>query len=326
MRASVESEQGQRQDGFNRVSVTARAPRPAFRGEYAEAVRLCERWAGLRPGDAFDCKSNLIGREVELRHGRKRERVRIESCLVPRSDKPSKRCAPDYLARISEPGKLPFSVRLDGGHVRNATRTPRPTHDPAVVPPPDLPSEWRLKFYRAKMRENVSEGLPAFDGLDLPFRHRVGSSVCCPEHPLSAPVLREALRWAGEGEGIGPELGAQLVELARHLRDKHRQRVEVPAAIGPDDFEAAEAVLAASDGYCAAYLTGWEETAEDQVELRRVERKKHKRKSTTAATKTKRKEAVQRSMRHTRSELVRALAKSSPAAALRGADRKSVKS
>ena len=75
--------------------MTARAPRPAFRGEYAEAVRLCERWAGLRPGDAFDCKSNLIGREVELRHGRKRERVRIESCLVPRSDKPSKRCAPD---------------------------------------------------------------------------------------------------------------------------------------------------------------------------------------------------------------------------------------
>lgn len=278
-----------------------------LRPELREAIRLCERWAGLRVGDPVPCRSPLIGRTLELKPSRREPRglVEVVGCAVPKSDRPSKRCKVAYLVKpLKGQGMLPFTHAVDGGKVKNASRTPRPTHDIAVAAESDDPHRW--KFLGDMQRLNVEEGLPAMTGLDLPYRHRVGSSVCCPDHPWSVPVLSESLRWAMEGHGIGETLAAALLGLGRHLRDRHGVKLHVPRALAPEDEAAAAAILAASDGYCATVLTEWEARQAEEERERRSRKRKRKR-SSTSADKAKRKRAVQRASRHTRAELMRAL-------------------
>ena len=279
--------------------------------ELREAIRICDRWEGLRVGDPVPCRSNLIGRTVELKPTRREPRglVEIVGCAVPKSERPSKRCKVAYLVKpLKGQGMLPFVHAVDSGKVKNATRAQRPTHTLShdhLTDDRDDPY-----FYRQLgliQRENEAEGSPRMLGLDIPYRHRVGSSICCPDHPWSALALSEDLRWAREGEAMSPELVRKVLGLGRHLVAKHEVRgLVVPASLAPDDFDTAEAILSASDAYCGDYLIAWEQQQEADAKARR-EAPRKRRKSTTAADKAKRKRAVQRSMRHTRAELMRGL-------------------
>ena len=271
--------------------------------EYAAAMRRCARWAGRKAGDEYPCKSKLVGRPVKLGQGMKAREVTVQACAVPRSSKPSKACAPDYIVATAGGRR----ERIDGGRIRNATRTPRPTHDPAMAPDHDDPR--RYQFHAGVAADNRRDGLPGWTGLDYPFRHRIASGICCPEHPLSGAILGDALRWAEEGEGIAPELGSALVRLARHLRDKHRVRLDVPDRLGPEDFEAARSILAAEDDYCVAYGIEWDASQEQRAEERKKARKRRKATEGQKA-KAKRSRAMKNAHSETKAAVRRAIAKS----------------
>ena len=279
--------------------------------ELREAIRICDRWAGLRVGDPVPCRSPLIGRTVELKPTRREPRglVEIVGCAVPSTDRPSKRCKVAYLVKpLKGQGMLPFVHAVDGGKVKNATRTARPTHEIGLAPDRDDPRRWQ--FFANVERENVDNGLPRMTGLDLPYRHRVGSSVCCPDHQWSVPALAEGLRWAEEGEGIDPDLARALLGLGRHLRDRHGLEVVVPARLEAEDFDTARAILEASDSYCGAMLTSWEQAQAAAEEERRSKPRK-RRKSATAGDKAKRLRATRRAQSSTRAELMRGIKRGS---------------
>lgn len=260
-------------------SSSSRSSRSA--GALERAAAVCDRWSGLRPGDRVPCRSTAVGRTLDLRvPGQPRGPVKIEACAVPRASvRPSKRCAPAYLGVIGD-GLFRGQVELvDGGKVRNAMRTPRPSHPGMLV-------EWIagkiIAGPRQRMRSNVDEGADVLEGLDLPYPHRAGSSICCPTSTLSALVLGVEVREAYEVDGEMPRaLCGRLERLAGHLRSKHR--VEgLASAVGPEDFDAAFAIASAGHAYCAKYLSDWQESAEVAAAFRKVERKREKSRKASA--------------------------------------------
>lgn len=281
--------------------------------EYREAARLCPRWEGMRVGDTMKCRSALVGRRLTIRPRPRTQPALVEvvGCAVPRSDRKTKRCRADYVvARVRADGSLGAPFVVDGGRVRNASRTPRPMHrleDYRLTTDRDAP--YFYQQYMMIQRENEADGLARMEGLDLPYPHRIGSSVCCPDHPENAVRLADELRWAMEGHGIDSNLARRILSLGKHLRTKHRISVAVPDSLGPEDESAARRILVASDNWCGDGLIEWEQRAKQEAEERRKRRGKGKRRSTTYAEKRKRKLAVQRSMRHTRAGLLRSIAK-----------------
>ena len=277
---------------------------------FREAARLCQRWEGQRVGDGTKCRSALVGRDVTVRLTRRDRpvRVTIVGCAVPHSDRKSKRCKVDYLVR-PHPGQGTFTGEtvVDGGRIRNAARTPRPTHDPAMRPDRDDPRKFR--FYSIIQSENKANGLPRMEGLDLPYRHRIGSSRCCPDHPENAVRLGEELRWAMEGDGIDKPIATRILALGRHLRDKHHVALNVPERLGRQHERTAKRILAASDDWCGNMLNDWEEHARQDAEERR-NRPKKRRPSAMRARKAATKRAVKRATHHTRAGLMRELTKS----------------
>lgn len=280
--------------------------------EYREAARLCARWEGLRVGDSMKCRSALVGRRLTLRVRPRTQPALVEvvGCAVPRSDRKTKRCRADYLvSRVLANGSLGSPVVVDGGRVRNASRTPRPMHrlqDERITTDRDAP--YFYQQYAMLQRENEENGLARMEGLDLPYPHRVGSSRCCPDHPENAVRLADELRWAIESDGVDRNLERRILSLGKHLRTKHKISVAVPESlIGNED--AAWRILIASDNWCGDGLIEWEQRAKQEAEERRARRGKGKRRSTTYADKKKRRLAVQASMGHTRSQVQRAIAK-----------------
>lgn len=274
---------------------------------YREAARLCSRWEGARVGDGTRCRSALVGRTITVRLRRRDPAVRVEvvGCAVPRSDRKSKRCKSDYVVRpLPGQGVLTGETVVDGGRIRNAARTPRPTHDPTMRPDRDDPR--RFRFYELVQHANADQGLLRTAGLDLPFRHRIGSSVCCPEHPENPVALAEEVRWAMEGEGMSRDLRARILKLGRHLVAKHGSTVRLPEKLGKNHERTALRILKAADAYCGTMLNTWEEHARADAEERRS-RPKKRRPSTTRARKAKVQRAVKRATRHTRAGLMRAI-------------------
>lgn len=275
--------------------------------DYREAARLCRRWEGARVGDGTRCRSALVGRTitVRLRVREKPIKVTVVGCAIPRSDRKSKRCKTDYLVRpLPGQGYLPGEVVVDGGRIRNASRTPRPTHDPAMRPEHDDPRKFR--FYELVQRDNADAGLPRTTGLDLPYRHRVGSSVCCPDSHENPVRLADEVRWAMEGEGMSTALRERIMRLGRHLRDKHGAAVRLPAKLGRNHERTALRIIAAGDAWCGRMLDQWEAHAREDAAERRA-RPKKRRPSAMRARKAKTKRAVKRATHHTRAGLMRDL-------------------
>lgn len=285
--------------------------------EYREAARLCPRWEGMRVGDSMKCRSALVGRRLTIRPRPRTQPALVEvlGCAVPRSDRKTKRCRADYVvARVRADGSLGAPFIVDGGRVRNASRTPRPMHrlqDERLTTDRDAP--YFYQQFAMIQRLNEADGLARMEGLDLPYPHRIGSSVCCPDHPENAVRLADELRWAMEGEGIDRNLARRILSLGKHLRAKHKISVAVPDSLGPDDENAARRILVASDNYCGDGLIEWEQRAKQEAEERRARRGKGKRRSTTSADKRKRLAAVRASQGHTRSQVQRAIAKDAKA-------------
>lgn len=285
--------------------------------EYREAARLCPRWEGMRVGDSMKCRSALVGRRLTIRPRPRTQPalVGVLGCAVPRSDRKTKRCRADYVvARVRSDGSLGAPFVVDGGRIRNASRTPRPMHrleDERLTTDRDAP--YFYQQYMMIQRENEAAGLARMTGLDLPYPHRVGSSVCCPDHPENAIRLADELRWAMEGHGIDRDLARRILSLGKHLRTKHKISVAVPESLGPDDEDAAWRILIASDNWCGDGLIEWEQRAKQEAEERRARRGKGKRRSTTSADKKKRLAAVRASQGHTRSQVQRAMAKDAKA-------------
>lgn len=286
--------------------------------EYREAARLCPRWEGLRVGDSMKCRSALVGRRLTIRPRPRAQPALVEvlGCAVPRSDRKTKRCRADYVvARVRSDGSLGAPFVVDGGRVRNASRTPRPTHAPKHEHwMEDRDAPYFYQQFQMLQRDNEAAGLARMEGLDLPYPHRVGSSVCCPDHPENAVRLADELRWAIESDGVDRNLERRILSLGKHLRTKHKIGVAVPESlVGNED--SAWRILIASDNWCGDGLIEWEQRAKQEAEERRARRGKGKRRSTASADKRKRKLAVQRSMRHTRAELLRSIAKDAKARA-----------
>lgn len=283
------------------------AARARSAGALAEAGKVCEKWSGATPGAAVPCRSKVLGRTLELRlPGSPRQEFEIEACAIPRpSVRPSKRCKTAFLAR---PKGTIFGARaplelVDGGKVRNASRTPRPTHAGMSV-------EWVsgkiVDGPAQRLRDNRDTGAATLEGIDLPFPHRVGSSVCCPESTLSALALGAEVRDAAEDLGeVSPGVLARLRKLAAHLATRHR--VEgLPGRLEADDIDGAFRVVEAGTTYCENYLRAWQDTAEASAALRKVERKKAKSRKASAkrraneASKTGGRRAVEALQRQTR--------------------------
>ena len=285
--------------------------------EYREAARLCPRWEGLRVGDSMKCRSALVGRRLMIRPRPRTQPALVEvlGCAVPRSDRKTKRCRADYVvARVRSDGSLGAPFVVDGGRVRNASRTPRPMHAPKHEHwMTDRDAPYFYQQYMMIQRENEADGLARMEGLDLPYPHRIGSSRCCPDHPENAVRLADELRWAMEGHGIDRNLARRILSLGKHLRTKHRISVAVPESLGPDDENAARRILVASDNWCGDGLIEWEQRAKQEAEDRRARRGKGKRRSTASADKKKRLAAVRASQGHTRSQVQRAIAKDAKA-------------
>ncbi len=280
---------------------------PKLPAEYREAARLCARWEGQRVGDGTRCRSALVGRTLTVRLRRRDPAVQVEvvGCAVPRSDRKTKRCKVDYLVRPLPGQGVGTGERVvDGGRIRNASRTPRPTHDPAMRPDRDDPRKFR--FYDIAQSTNLRDGLPRTAGLDLPYRHRVGSSVCCPDHPDNPVELLDAVRWAMEGEGMSADLRTRILRLGRHLRDKHKVALRLPEKLGRHHERTAKRILAAGDAYCGRMLDRWEEHARMDAEERRKRPRKRKT-SAVADKRRKRLAAVKRSTGNTRAQVLRAM-------------------
>lgn len=236
------------------------------------AGAVLDRWAGQPPGTEVPCRSTLIGRTLDIkRKGSPKGPVEIIACAVPhRTNKPSKAGRPSYLG--ATPGLFGRRVELlEGGKVRNASRTPRETHA-------GMDLEWAggeiLNGPIQRMKTNELAGRAELSGLDLPFPHRAGSSVCCPSSALSASGLSLELFVAEEDEGaMSAGLRERLGRLAAHLRTRHR--VEgLAAPREADDFQRARDIVRAAEGYCSTYLHDWQKHAEEDFALHRVESKK----------------------------------------------------
>ena len=293
----------------------ARPTRPKLPADYREAARLCARWEGARVGDGTRCRSALVGRTLTVRLRKRDPAVRVEvvGCAVPRSDRKTKRCKVDYLVRPLAGQGVSTSERVvDGGRIRNASRTPRPTHDPAMRPDRDDPR--RFRFYDIAQSDNRRAGLPRTAGLDLPFRHRVGSSICCPQHPDNPSELAQLLNDArDDGAGMPVDLRRRILRLGKHMRDKHGVALRVPSMIGRRHYRVAERILEAGDGYCARMLDRWEEHARMDAEERRKRPRKRKT-SVVADKRRKRLAAVKRASGDTRAQVMRAMARDRRAA------------
>ena len=270
-------------------------------------------------GDSMKCRSALVGRRLTIRPRPRTQPALVEvlGCAVPRSDRKTKRCRADYVvARVRSDGSLGAPFVVDGGRVRNASRTPRPMHAPKHEHwMTDRDAPYFYQQYMMIQRENEADGLARMEGLDLPYPHRIGSSRCCPDHPENAVRLADELRWAMEGHGIDRNLARRILSLGKHLRTKHRISVAVPESLGPDDENAARRILVASDNWCGDGLIEWEQRAKQEAEDRRARRGKGKRRSTASADKKKRLAAVRASQGHTRAELLRSIAKDAKARA-----------
>lgn len=237
--------------------------------DLAEAARICARWAGRRVGDAVPCRSTLIGRELVLRVGGPAEPAEVVACAVPRSEKKSKRCRPAYL--VKRGGLFPRVDLVDGGKVRNASRTPRASHGAPAWQTVGGVLAWGP---RDAVRENTDAGEPAMLGLDLPYPHRVGSHVCCPDHAFNALVLGARVRDEYEGEGeLSAATRRALAGLAGHLRTRHAAE-DLPAKVGAEDFEEAFRIVATGDGYCAKVLGDWQTSHDEAAPIRREEQRK----------------------------------------------------
>lgn len=275
--------------------------------DFREAARLCRRWEGARVGDGTKCRSALVGRTLTVRL-RKRDpavKVNVVGCAVPSSDRASKRCKVDYVVRpLPGQGVLVTEYVVDGGRIRNASRTPRPSHDGPLTPDRDDPRRFRV--YALAQGANLDAGLLRTTGLDLPYRHRVGSSVCCPDHPENAVRLADEVRWAMEGPGMSRALRERVMRLGRHLRDKHHVDVRLPAKLGKTHERTALRILRAGDAYCGKVLSDWEARQRQEQKERRPRRR---RPSAMVARKAKVKRAVQRATHHTRAGLMRDLTK-----------------
>lgn len=245
---------------------------------FAELGAICSRWRGAPPGTVVPCKSSIVGREIEVKVRGKggKQRVTVTGCAVPRSPRPSKRCKPDYRVQEVTPALFPFSATVDGGTVRNATRTPRETHPGGA---------WEFlngRFMygpREALEVNQAEGLGLMSGLDLPYPHRAGSHVCCPANAANADELRrEVMDADSEGEPLSPNVRARLARLATHLR-KHHGAEGLPSKYGPEDYAAATELVTAGDEWCAGLLRRWQD---DQVERNALYREESKRKRKAA--------------------------------------------
>lgn len=244
--------------------------------QLSDLEAVCDRWAGLHPGAEIPCRSTIVGRTLEVKvrgHGPKTT-VKVTGCRVPRSTRPSKRCKPDY--RVEEVGSLvPFHATVDGGTIRNAARTPRPTH-------PGGPFEFSHGRFNPGpvdfIEMNRAEGLALMTGLDVPYPHRAGSAICCPDHAANALRLRgELMDTDAEGEPIAPSTRRGLARLAKHLIEKHR--ATVASSYGPDDYADAYELVTVGDQQCAAELSAWQE---NQVERQALYREEKRRKAKAA--------------------------------------------
>lgn len=238
-----------------------------------QAGELCAKWMGRDPGQPVSCRSKAVGRTLELKlPGQPRQAYTLEACAVPRASvRASKRCKPAFLGR-SDGGLFPGErFLIDGGKVKNATRTPRPFHAA-------LPVEWvsgrMVGGPRDLMADNARAGVDLLEGLDIPFPHRAGSSPCCPSSSVSVVELGRELRDAYETDEMPSGLRGRLARLSKHLGGP-RHRVEgLPSVLAPDDFAGAFAIVEAGSKACETYLSTWHTQAEESAALRKVEKKK----------------------------------------------------
>jgi len=227
------------------------------------------------------CKSSLIGRTVSVRvRGQPGpQTVEVTACVVPKSERAAKGKRPDY--RVREVGALfPFSATVDGGRIRNATRTPRAFHGAG---PWEFVNGQFLYGPVQAMQVNRDEGLSPLEGLDLPYPHRVGSHICCPDHSANALRLAGVVRDEYETEGeISPATRRELAALVAHLRKTHSAK-GLPARIEADDFRGAFLITEAGVEWCAELFAGWQESQVQRNAEYRAESKKKRKRAKSAA-------------------------------------------
>jgi len=236
---------------------------------------------GRDPGQTVPCRSKAIGRTLELKvPGHPRQTYELEACAVPRASvRASKRCRPAFIGR-TDGGLFPGErVLIDGGKVKNATRTPRPFH-------PAMAVEWiagrMIGGPRDLMADNARAGADVLEGLDLPFPHRAGSSPCCPSSSISVVELQREVRDAYETDELPAGLRARLGRLAKHLAGPRHRLEGLPLSLGPEDFDGAWAIVNAGSRSCEAYLSTWHTQAEESAALRKVEKKKERARKSSA--------------------------------------------
>lgn len=252
----------------------------------AELAR--SRWAGAPVGREVPCKSSLIGRTVAVRVRGKpgKQDVEVTACVVPKSERAAKGKRPDYRVREAGPALFPFTATVDGGRVRNATRAPRAFH-PAG--PWQFVNGQFLYGPREAMAVNRAEGLSPLEGLDLPYPHRVGSHICCPDHSSNALRLAGVVRDEYETEGeLSPATRRELAALVAHLRKSHSAK-GLPSSVEADDFSGADTITSAGVEWCADLFSDWQESqTQRNAEFRAESKKKRKRAKSAARRASKR--------------------------------------
>ncbi len=249
------------------------------------------RWAGAPVGRVVPCRSPLIGRTVSVRVRGKpgKQDVEVTACVVPKSERASKGRRPDYRVREAGPALFPFTATVDGGRVRNATRTPRAFH-PAG--PWEFVNGQFLYGPVQAMAVNEAEGLSPLEGLDVPYPHRVGSHVCCPDHSSNALRLAGVVRDEYETEGaLSASTRRALAGLVAHLRKAHRAK-GLPSSIEADDFQGAEAITAAGVESCAELFARWQEDQTQHNAEYRAESKRKRKRAKSAARRAAKSAAV----------------------------------
>lgn len=245
---------------------------------------LCPRWEGVFPGTRVQCKSPLIGREVVLKKGE--SPVEILGCTAPvempgrAREKLSarRRCEGGFEVRFKEGLKIPFAVR--GSKVRERLRVREGLCPDALVLDP------HSGFVSYTERESERSQRSPYEGGELPFPHRMGSTPCCRNSAVYPDKVGEALAEVLNGDGFLEP--SDVVSMAQKMVPKAlRSRVVV------ERLEDVPHAIQSVRSHCWDIVRQWEQkheraavssSARESSALRRLEREASDRGETLSRT------------------------------------------
>lgn len=219
----------------------------------ARAKRLeidgCPRWEGFTPGARFACESPYLGREVQLRHGE--PLATVVSCTAPpwlapaarAKLSPRRRCEGGF--EVTFPGGLGVPVVVRGSKVRERLRVREGLCPDALVLDP------HSGFVAYEEREAHKAGRDPYEGQELPFPHRLGSTPCCQNSSVYPDKVASALRDVISGDGFfEPD---DVVAMARKMVPKSMR-----AGLKISSLEDIPGAIANVRAHCWGVVKTWE--------------------------------------------------------------------